>query len=136
MENEELESWAFGDSPEMADKLLQLVLSGKKTATCGSLWDYEFHNDPLPKEENFEIVLDGKGKPACKIKNVSVRIINFNEVDEAFAISEGEGDLSLNSWREMHENFFKRGLPIIGRKFSEDMPLVCVNFELVETFNL
>jgi uncharacterized protein YhfF len=30
----ELESFSFGDSPELADKLLELVLIGKKTATC------------------------------------------------------------------------------------------------------
>jgi hypothetical protein len=30
----ELESFSFGDSPELADELLELVLMGKKTATC------------------------------------------------------------------------------------------------------
>src|SRR6476469_7683858 len=30
----ELESFSFGDSPELADELLELVLTGKKTATC------------------------------------------------------------------------------------------------------
>jgi hypothetical protein len=30
----DLESFAFGDSPALADKLLDLVLIGKKTATC------------------------------------------------------------------------------------------------------
>jgi uncharacterized protein YhfF len=30
----ELESFSFGDSPELADELLELVLVGKKTATC------------------------------------------------------------------------------------------------------
>ncbi|MBI5726350.1 MAG: ASCH domain-containing protein, partial [Ignavibacteriales bacterium] len=28
----------FGDSPEMADELLEPVLSGLKTATCSALW--------------------------------------------------------------------------------------------------
>jgi uncharacterized protein YhfF len=28
------ESFAFGDSPALADELLALVLAGKKTATC------------------------------------------------------------------------------------------------------
>lgn len=30
----ELETFSFGDSPELADELLDLVLLGKKTATC------------------------------------------------------------------------------------------------------
>ena len=34
-----LESFAFGDSPQMADRLLAFVLSGAKTATCWSVRD-------------------------------------------------------------------------------------------------
>ena len=34
-----LESFAFGDSPEMADQLLAFVLAGAKTATCWSIRD-------------------------------------------------------------------------------------------------
>ena len=29
--------WPFGDSPELADELLALVLAGGKRATCSSL---------------------------------------------------------------------------------------------------
>ncbi len=135
MSKEQVESWSFGDSPEMADELLALVLSGKKTATCGAVWDYEFHNDSLPEEGTVEIVLDGRGKPACKIRNTRVRIILYKHVDAEFAAAEGEGDLSLEGWRSMHADFFRRGLPAIGKEFSESMPLVCVNFEVLEIFD-
>jgi len=135
MDNENLKAWSFGDSPEMANDLLQLVLSGKKTATCGALWDYEFYNDPIPVEGTFEIILNGEEQPACKIKNTQVRIISFNKVDAAFAAAEGEGDLSLKSWQVMHQDFFERTLPKIEKEFSEEMPLVCVNFEVVEIFH-
>jgi uncharacterized protein YhfF len=37
----ELERFAFGDSPQMADALLALVLAGTKTATCSALAAYE-----------------------------------------------------------------------------------------------
>jgi uncharacterized protein YhfF len=30
----DLKTFAFGDSPALADELLALVLAGKKTATC------------------------------------------------------------------------------------------------------
>jgi uncharacterized protein YhfF len=30
----DLESFTFGDTPVLADELLELVLVGKKTATC------------------------------------------------------------------------------------------------------
>jgi len=132
--DEKLESWSFGDSPKMADELLNLVLIGIKKATCAALWDYEFHKENLPKENNFEIILNGKGKPACKIKNTKVRIVNFNEVDAEFAAAEGEGDQTLANWRELHESFFRRTLPELDKEFREDMPLVCANFEVVELY--
>lgn len=30
-------AWSFGDTPEMADELADLVVKGIKTAACGSL---------------------------------------------------------------------------------------------------
>jgi uncharacterized protein YhfF len=29
----------YGDSPELANQLIQLILMGKKTAICSSLWN-------------------------------------------------------------------------------------------------
>ena len=40
---EELERFSFGDSSDLADSLLALVLSGEKTATC---WDAELGSVP------------------------------------------------------------------------------------------
>ncbi|HAX69534.1 MAG TPA: ASCH domain-containing protein, partial [Anaerolineae bacterium] len=31
----------FGDNPALADELGNLVLSGRKSATCSSVWEYE-----------------------------------------------------------------------------------------------
>jgi uncharacterized protein YhfF len=134
--SQEYESWAFGDSPEMADKLLALVFQGIKTGTCGALWDYEHHNEALPKKGTKEIILNGKGLPACLIELVNVEIIKFNKMNETFAASEGEGDLSLEYWIKEHRNFFTRDLPRFGMEFAEDMPLVCVNFKIVKTYDI
>lgn len=42
-QNIEFDSWSFGDgTPEMADKLAQLVVTGKKTATSSSLISYTY----------------------------------------------------------------------------------------------
>jgi uncharacterized protein YhfF len=53
----------------------------------------------------------------------------YNEVDAAFAHEEGEGDRSLDHWRDAHRRYFTR----MGR-FSEDMMLMCERFRLVEVF--
>ncbi len=121
----------FGDSPEMADELLVPVLSGLKTATCSALWEWEHEGGSIPKPGLLSVILDGNDEPRCIIETVEVNLKNFNEVDADFARDEGEGDLSIEYWRDAHKRFFTRTLPAIGREFREDMPLVCERFKVV-----
>ena len=123
------EGW--GDSPRMADELGALVVQGVKTATCSALWEWEAEGNPIPQKGMVTISLDGRGRPLCIIESIEVAIRNYNEVDADSARAEGEGDLSLNYWREAHKNYFPRVLPKIGREFSEDMPLVCERFRVI-----
>jgi len=121
----------YGDSPELMNELIQLVLEGKKTATCGSLWEWEAEGNPVPKVGDVWIDLDGNDTPVCITETVEVTIRKYKDVDADFARAEGEGDLSLEYWREAHRNFFSRTLPKIGKEFSEEMPLVCERFKLI-----
>ncbi|MEH2505103.1 uncharacterized protein YhfF [Bradyrhizobium sp. AZCC 1578] len=119
-----LRSFAFGDGPELADELLDLVIKGVKTATCST---EDEPNTSTPGEQ--WIVLDGRGEPRCVIETIEVSYRRFPEVDAAFACEEGEGDRSLAYWRQAHRKYFGR----LGR-FSEDMTLMCERFRLVEVF--
>jgi uncharacterized protein YhfF len=121
----------YGDSPELMDELIQLVLEGSKTATCGSLWEWEAEGKPLPQVGTLWVELDGSGKPVCITETVEVTVRKYNEVDARFAHDEGEGNRSLEYWREAHRNYFSRVLKKIGREFSEDMPLVCERFRVI-----
>jgi uncharacterized protein YhfF len=119
-----LRSFAFGDGPELADELLDLVLKGVKTATCST---EDEPNTSMPGER--WIVLDGRGEPRCLIESTEVSYRRYVEVDAAFAYEEGEGDRSLTYWRAAHRRYFGR-----QGKFSEDMMLMCERFRLVEVF--
>jgi uncharacterized protein YhfF len=119
-----LRSFAFGDSPALADELLDLVMRGVKTATCST---EDEPNTSRPGER--WIVLDGRGTPCCVIESTEVTWRRYGEVDEAFAHDEGEGDRSLAYWRQAHRRYFGR----LG-KFSDDMMLMCERFRLVEVF--
>ena len=123
------EGW--GDNPAMADELGALILQQIKTATCSALWGWEAEGNPIPQKGLITIALDGHGEPLCIIETVEVTIRKYNEVDAGFARAEGEGDLSLNYWREAHKNFFSRTLSKIGKEFSEEMPLVCERFRVI-----
>ena len=118
----DLRSFAFGDSPALADELLDLVLRGVKTATCST---EDEPNTSTPGER--WIVLDGRGTPRCVIESTEVTYRRYSEVDAAFAHDEGEGDRSLAYWRDAHRRYFGR-----QGKFSEDMMLMCERFRLVE----
>ena len=117
-----LRSFAFGDGPELADELLGLVIEGVKTATCSTR---DEPNTSTPGER--WVVLDGRGHPRCVIESTEVTFRHYREVDAAFAHDEGEGDRSLDYWRDAHRKYFGR----LG-KFSEDMMLICERFRLVE----
>jgi uncharacterized protein YhfF len=117
-----LRSFAFGDGPTLADELLDLVIKGIKTATCST------EDQPSMPGARW-IVLDGRGEPRCVIETTEVTYRRFGEVDAAFAYDEGEGDRSLDYWRDAHRNYFGR-----QGKFREDMMLMCERFRLVEVF--
>jgi len=119
-----LRSFAFGDGPELADELLELVIRGLKTATCST---EDEPNTSTPGEQ--WIVRDGRGEPRCVIETTEITYRRFGEVDAAFAYEEGEGDRSLDHWRQAHRTYFGR----LGR-FSKDMMLMCERFRLVEVF--
>lgn len=120
-----LRSFAFGDSPALADELLELVVTGVKTATCST---EDEPNMSTPGER--WVVLDGRGEPRCVIESVEITYRRFNDVDAAFAYDEGEGDRSLAYWRNAHRTYFSR----LGR-FNEDMMLMCERFRLIEVFD-
>ena len=109
-------TFAFGDSPELADELLALVLAGRKTATCAALASSGEAGEPMP--------VIGR-RPAVVIETVELTVRRFDEVDAAFAEDEGEGP--LDDWRKGHEAYFRR-----NGGFSPDMKLLCERFRVVE----
>ncbi|MEP7241270.1 MAG: ASCH domain-containing protein [Devosia sp.] len=121
-----LESFAFGDTPDMADRLLALVVAGRKTTTCGPLRDLGPGGDePMPVVGHRYVVRDGQGRPAAVIETLEVTICRFDEVSPEFALAEGEGD--FDAWRDGHIDFFGR-----NGGWSEDMEIVCERFRLIE----
>lgn len=116
--------WAFGDSPQLADELLQLVLAGEKTATCSSYVAYQ--QEKAPQLGDYSVILDGRGEARCVIRTRALLLIRFCDVSAELAAKEGEGDKSLACWREGHQAFFTR-----EGTFAPDMWLVFEEFERV-----
>lgn len=123
-------AWSFGGTTEQADELLSLVLAGTKTATAGALWDYESEDEPLPQVGDLHIILDGADHPRALIETMAVTVAPFDEVDAEHARLEGEGDLSLDFWREVHQRFFTE-FATHDKGFGETMPVVLERFRVL-----
>jgi uncharacterized protein YhfF len=126
-----LEVFYFADNEPTANELAALVMAGSKRATAGLLWSHENDHRPLPQPGDLSVVTDFSGKPVCVIETKQVEIVPFEEVSEEFAAIEGEGDGSLEYWRNAHEAYFERECKRIGRTPEARMPVVCEQFEVV-----
>ena len=65
------------------------------------------------------------------VRLTRVDVQPFNQVGLEFAASEGEGDLSLEYWRQAHRDYFDKFCAKFGLDWQEDSPVVCESFELI-----
>ena len=124
------ETMHFGMTEVLANSLLALVLSGQKKATASSVWAYEVEGQPLPQVGDFSIVTDWAGNPRCIIKTTNIVIMPFKEMTFDICKKEGE-DKTLASWQKGHRKFFSMEAQEHGYEFSEDMPIIFEDFEIV-----
>lgn len=120
------EAFQFGAK---TDWLADLVLEGKKTATCSAYDLYDMEGESLPQAGEYSIVLNSQEAPLAVIQTESVEVCPMSEVSEAFALAEGEGD--YREWWQAHKKFFTDILEEYDKSFSPDMLLVCERFKKV-----
>ena len=125
------EAFYFGDSEALADSLATLVLAGTKRATAGSLQSYEHEGKRAPIPGDLSVMTNWAGVPLCVIETTHVEVVAFHAVTAEFAATEGEGDGSLDYWREAHASFFSRECARLGRVFDEGMLVACERFKVV-----
>jgi uncharacterized protein YhfF len=120
----------FGDTVELADELIELVLHGPKRATAGALADYEARGEAVPVPGDLWIVTDGARRPQALLETTDVRVGPLSSVDDRFAWDEGEGDRSRAWWLDAHVWYFSRTFAEAGRAFRPDIPVVFERFRV------
>src|SRR5699024_1504097 len=104
-------------------------LAGTKTATSTAARDFGEGKEDMPSEGDLSIITDGAGHPRALLQTTSVRTVSFGEVDAAHAAAEGEGDLSLEHWRDVHRRFFEQTAD--GEPVTDDLPIVLERFRVL-----
>ena len=122
------------DDPEVVaeiDALAELALAGQKRGTAHLEIQFDKDGIPMRKVGDYWIVLKCDGSPVCVVRIIGIEIVPFNQVGPVFAASEGEGDLSLDYWREGHRAYFEEQCERWGVSWRDDYPVVCESFIVV-----
>jgi len=123
-----LRTLALGTPGEMRATLNALVLSGVKTATAGLLTsEYAEENEELEYAGERLVLVDDQDALAGVVEVTGVEVVRFADVSWDFARSEGEGDRSIEEWREGHRRYWAR----VGFPVDDDSQVVCIRFRLV-----
>ena len=122
---------SFGDTPDVKDALLELVLRGTKRATASLALDYMSRGQPFPKPGDCNVLIDGQGKPRCIVRTIRVDVKPIRDVDADFAWSQGEGDRSLLWWLSAHVRYFARQGSREGWTVDERTEVVLERFSVV-----
>jgi uncharacterized protein YhfF len=125
------DAFGFGGGGQLADELAALVLAGKKRGSASLPVEFTSIPLPLPRAGDLSIILDGHDEPVAIIELLSVDLMPFDAVDAAFAAFEGEGDGSLQYWRDAHTWYFRRVFDQLGGTLEHSTPVLCQRFRRV-----
>ena len=116
--NNKLKTWHFGIDN---DKLVELVLSGKKTATT-----FLYDKNDVPSVDEESILVFDNEKKACITRAKKVIITEFKNINEELSRLEEEG--TFEEWKNTHLQYFRT----INPNFSENTKVVFEMFEVTE----
>jgi len=128
------QAWPFGDSPELAHQLVELVLRGPKRATAGLVEYNDRHPGDAPVPDGYSVVTEFDGAPRAVIRTAWLGRCALRDVDAGFAWDEGEGDRTLADWMAGHRRFFTRECARLGIAFSDAVQVQLERFELLYPF--
>ena len=124
-------AWHFCDNKKDANQLADLALRGIKKGTTSLLKSYRIEKEPLPEEGDLSIVTGWEGNPECVIETIRIYRMPFREVTRELAEIEGEGDKSLEYWREAHIDAFTREAQELGFTFTEELTILFEEFRVI-----
>ena len=128
--------WHFHNNREDANRLAELILTGKKRAMSEPYSWYENGDMEMDKIGAKHIIIDFDGKAQAIIEITSIDTIPFNQISKDFAALDMGTDIEpLKKWKKAHWDFFSTVMKQDGKKPTEEMLVVCEWFETIWTKN-
>ena len=121
----------LGNTPEITDRLIALILSGEKTVTATSPWIYDHDPSEKPSTNGYSMLLDANGVGRAILRTTEVKTLPFDKVTAKDSQYEGKSVRSLAAWRTVHTNYFNKQLAPLGKAWAPDMPVTLERFEVV-----
>jgi uncharacterized protein YhfF len=119
-----LRTLEIGTPGVMRQRLNRLILDGLKRAL---LVDYVRENEELESVGDRLALVGDDSRRVSTVVVVDVATMPFIEVPWSFAQAEGEGDESLDEWREGHRRYWTE----YGETIDDHTPVVLIWFEVV-----
>ena len=126
-------AYHFCDNQADAETCANLVVKGQKQATAASLAELDLAGYQVAQPGEYAVVTDFDGVARAVIRTTTVEIRRLGEVDAQFAWDEGEGDRSLEWWREAHLAYYRRVLADSPVPVDDDLMIACERFETLFT---
>jgi uncharacterized protein YhfF len=123
-----LRSIEFGSPGRLRSELTALVLARKKRATASLVSEYEDEGEAIEHVGERLAVLDNDARHVATIEVTRVETLRFDQVPDAFALAEGEGDLNAADFRASHLRYWSRA----GESVSDSTQVVTLYFDLVD----
>jgi uncharacterized protein YhfF len=121
----------FGWTVEVTDALNALVLKGQKRATCCLMQQIEVGKEGMARVGGYCVMLDSRDRPAAIWRTTDVTVRAVNQVDDAFAWDEGEGDRTRADWLRVHNGYYRALAAREGFTYDDGMPAVFERFTIV-----
>ena len=119
----------FGTPGPSREKLVNLILHGKKRATAGLLTsDYEAEGEPIEHVGELLAIVDNDGTHVGTMQVTRCEVLRFVDVPDEFALAEAEGDLNAADFRASHLAYWTR----VGETVTDDTLIVTVYFDLMQ----
>jgi uncharacterized protein YhfF len=119
----------FGTPGPSREKLVNLILHGKKRATAGLLTsDYEAEGEPIEHVGELLAIVNNDGTHVGTMQVTRCEVLRFADVPDELALAEAEGDLNAADFRASHLAYWTR----VGETVTDDTLIVTVYFDLMQ----